>query len=365
MYPWVSSEEFSYSDGLKKVPFYTVAIPENNLTRDAVWTPVYLDEAGKGLMVTLSSPIYDGDTFMGVVSADLTNSKLSTLLECPYESYLVDSTNSVIATTEEVDFKGKVYTLEELVKNTHIDMAEIKAVNGHAVEIVGNYYIYTTEFANAPWKMIMLESIYAILLKALLRTLPVIFICILLLFTMHEVEKRREAEMILIERANTDQLTSAKSRRYLEQKISEEICRADRYKKPLSMIIFDLDHFKSVNDKWGHPVGDDVLVHVAELTKEEVRETDTLARLGGEEFAVLMPETDLQGAKISAERIRNILNENLHKVAGNVTASFGVAERANHETFESWYKRADDAVYLAKEKGRNCVVCAADERDEC
>jgi len=131
------------------------------------------------------------------------------------------------------------------------------------------------------------------------------------------------------------------------------------------MIIFDLDHFKSVNDKWGHPVGDDVLVHVAELTKEAVRETDTLARLGGEEFAVLMPETDLQGAKISAERIRNILNENLHKVAGNVTASFGVAERANHETFESWYKRADDAVYLAKEKGRNCVVCAADERDEC
>lgn len=360
MYPWVSSEEFSYTESLKKVPFYSVAIPENNMSRRAVWTPVYLDEAGKGLMVTLSSPIYYGDTFMGVVSVDLSNSRLSTLLECPYDSYLIDDTTSIIATSEDVSVDGRIHTLDELISGNEIVTAEILAAKGNTVHLVGNYYVYTSTFVNTPWKMITLESIYTTILKAMLRTLPVILICILLLFTMYEVEKRKKAEMVLTETANTDQLTGVKSRRYLEQKISEEICRAERYQKAASLVIFDLDYFKAINDKWGHPVGDEVLLRIAELTKDTIRDVDTVARLGGEEFAILLPETDLKGANILAERIRVVLSKEIHAVAGNVTASFGVAERHSNETFDSWYKRADNAVYLAKEKGRNCVVC--DER---
>ena len=357
MYPWVSSKEFSYKESLKKIPFYSVAIPENNTSREAVWTPVYLDEAGKGLMVTLSSPIYDGDTFMGVVSIDITNRRLSELLQCPYESYLIDAASSVIATTEKLQVDDRIVSLNELVDTAKTDPVEIIASKNDTVQIVGNNYIYTSTFDNTPWRMIMIESIYVIILKAVLGTMPVILICILLLFTLYEVEKRRKAETILIETANTDQLTGSRSRRYLEQKISEEICRADRYHKPTSLIIFDLDHFKSVNDKWGHPVGDEVLIHVANLTKDTVRDVDTVARLGGEEFAVLLPETSLKGAKVLADRICTMLNENIHVVAGPVTASFGLAERRENETFDSWYKRADHAVYLAKEKGRNRVVC--------
>jgi len=357
MYPWVSSKKFSYREALKKVPFYSVAIPENNLSREAVWTPVYLDEAGKGLMVTLSSPIYDEDTFMGVVSIDITNSRFSELLQCPYESYLIDAASSVIATTQEVPANDRIISFGELIQGTKIDPGEIMAANNDTVQIVGNSYVYTSTFDNTPWRMIMTESIYTVILRSLIGTIPVILICILLLFTMYEVEKRRKAETVLIETANTDQLTGSKSRRYLEEKISEEICRADRYHKPTSLIIFDLDHFKSINDQWGHPVGDGVLIHVANLTKDTVRDVDTVARLGGEEFAVLLPETSLKGAKVLADRICTMLNENIHAVAGPVTASFGVAERHENETFDSWYKRADHAVYLAKEKGRNCVVC--------
>lgn len=356
MFPWVSSEEFSYDPALKNVPFYTVAAPENNMSRDAAWTPVYLDKAGKGLMVTLSSPIYNGDDFMGVVSVDITTSKLSELLECHYKTYLVDNTDSIIATSEEIDFSDEAGKFTKMLQNTRIEPLELRSVKANSVQRLNGYYVYVSTFINTPWKMVMLEPAPEVALEALGRSIPVILICILLIFTMYEAEKRRKAEMILLEITNTDQLTGIKSRRYLEQKVEEEGRRADRYQKNLTLILMDLDRFKSINDKWGHPVGDDVLRHVSKLTQDAIRDTDILARIGGEEFAILLPETDRNGGSILAERIREILDRSVHKTSGNVTASFGVAERERGETFDNWYKRADHMLYLAKEKGRNRVV---------
>ena len=155
-----------------------------------------------------------------------------------------------------------------------------------------------------------------------------------------------------------DQLTGAKNRHYLDEIIAGEMARADRYKEPLSMLIFDLDHFKKVNDTWGHPVGDLVLKHTAEIIGERIRKADSLVRIGGEEFVVLMPETRLAGAREAAESLRAALAANDHPIAGKVTASFGVAERMKIEPFSYWYRRADEALYRAKQGGRNCVVAA-------
>ena len=157
-----------------------------------------------------------------------------------------------------------------------------------------------------------------------------------------------------------DQLTGVKNRHYLDEIIAGEMARADRYKQPLSMLIFDLDHFKKVNDTWGHPVGDLVLKHTAEIIGDRIRKADILVRIGGEEFVVLMPETRLAGAREAAESLRAALAANEHPIAGKVTASFGVAERMKIEPFSYWYRRADEALYRAKQGGRNCVV-AADE----
>ena len=138
--------------------------------------------------------------------------------------------------------------------------------------------------------------------------------------------------------------------------------RSDRYQEPLSIIIFDLDHFKKVNDTWGHPIGDEMLKHVAEITNNTIRESDIFIRLGGEEFMIILPNTNITGAVEIAERVRKALEENEHPVAGKQTASFGVAEKIKDDIFNDLYKRADKAVYLAKESGRNRVVRYEDNK---
>ena len=158
-----------------------------------------------------------------------------------------------------------------------------------------------------------------------------------------------------------DALTGAYNRAFFENKIEEEMARAQRYEEPLSMAILDVDKFKLVNDTWGHPVGDAVLKKTAELAQAALRKTDFLVRLGGEEFIVLMPETSLNGALQVAEKIRFQLEAHQHIQAGQVTASFGVAEWLPIEEFSHWYKRTDSALYRAKGGGRNCVIGAEEK----
>lgn len=166
-----------------------------------------------------------------------------------------------------------------------------------------------------------------------------------------------ETNKVLGTIAHTDELTGVYNRYLFDQKIMEEAERADRYHHPLSLVIFDLDHFKKVNDTCGHDAGDHVLIATAELVGNLIRKTDTFARWGGEEFAILMPDTTLDQALQVAEKLRTALAENLDSCAGPVTASFGVAEKLDGELWQRWFKRADLALYRAKNQGRNCVVC--------
>ena len=171
--------------------------------------------------------------------------------------------------------------------------------------------------------------------------------------------KLKKKNEVLETFAGIDELTGMYNRHFLNIRIEEEMASSDRYSEPLSMFILDLDHFKHVNDTWGHPVGDAVLKNTAGITRNIIRTSDVLGRLGGEEFIVLMPQTNLNGALIAAEKIREALDKNRHSIVGKVTASFGVAERKKNESFNSWYKRADEALYQAKEGGRNRVVSSS------
>lgn len=161
----------------------------------------------------------------------------------------------------------------------------------------------------------------------------------------------------LREQAYTDQLTGISNRYFFEKSIGEAFRWADQRHSCISLAIADLDHFKKINDEWGHPVGDKVLIRVAEIAKAVLHDTDKLARLGGEEFIILMPDTDLEEARLLVEKMRITLAKEVHDSAGTVTASFGVAERKAGEHYDSLYRRADEALYMAKEAGRNCVIC--------
>ena len=167
---------------------------------------------------------------------------------------------------------------------------------------------------------------------------------------------QRKLEEQLRQAAIKDELTGLFNRHYFESIINEQMQRADRYEEPLSMVLLDLDHFKQVNDTWGHPVGDELLKLTARTVGKAIRESDMLFRLGGEEFAVLMPRTSLDGALHAAEKIRAAVENNPLATVGIRTASLGAAERMKAESFRHWYKRLDAALYKAKHTGRNRVV---------
>ena len=156
--------------------------------------------------------------------------------------------------------------------------------------------------------------------------------------------------------AYTDSLTHIYNRLHFAHFLDAEIDKVKRYGGTFSIIFFDLDHFKKVNDNFGHPVGDEVLEKITNIVSSANRSADIFARYGGEEFIILAPETDLSGALIHAERLRNDIEKNDFNTAGHVTSSFGVTEFiAESDTVERLFDRVDKALYLAKDRGRNRV----------
>ncbi|MGP1450823.1 MAG: diguanylate cyclase [Wolinella sp.] len=154
-----------------------------------------------------------------------------------------------------------------------------------------------------------------------------------------------------------DSLTRIYNRNKFNDLISREIDLFKRYKQPLSLLIFDIDHFKLVNDTYGHQVGDMVLSKIADIVSHEIRSTDIFARWGGEEFVIITPETSLDGARLLAEKLRaKIESWEFKNIDGHITCSFGVTNILSHEEMETSLNSADELLYQAKDNGRNCVV---------
>lgn len=169
----------------------------------------------------------------------------------------------------------------------------------------------------------------------------------------------KEALTSLAEASNRDGLTGIYNRRFLEESIANEFNRCRRTGGAISLIILDIDHFKHINDTYGHLAGDEVLRTTAKLLETLARCTDTLGRYGGEEFGMLLPDTLLDGAQVFAERVRIYTAEAPIYYSGNaiqVTISAGIAQYHTEMTrYEDLIQEADDALYQAKHAGRNCV----------
>jgi len=161
---------------------------------------------------------------------------------------------------------------------------------------------------------------------------------------------KKELELLSV----TDTLTDIGNRRFFYQKIMDEVKRVDRYGHKLSVIMFDIDFFKNVNDTYGHDVGDKVLIEYTKLISSQLRDEDVFCRIGGEEFIIILPHIELKNALNVAEKLRNSV-EIFNKVVP-ITMSFGVVECSEKEDIETLFKRADEALYKAKDGGRNMVV---------
>ncbi len=156
--------------------------------------------------------------------------------------------------------------------------------------------------------------------------------------------------------ANTDSLTGLFNRRKGWETLEREITRAIRYDRPLSVIMFDIDHFKAINDKYGHLTGDGVLNAISEIVQENLRSTDVLVRWGGEEFIIISTETNLHNAGLVAERLRLSIERNLLPKVEKVTVSFGVVQMEKEDNVVSLMQRVDNRMYQAKSSGRNRVA---------
>ena len=163
--------------------------------------------------------------------------------------------------------------------------------------------------------------------------------------------------------ASTDALTGLPNRQAFTGRANKEFSRSNRYSRPLSLIMIDVDHFKSINDQYGHAAGDHVLTNVGRILGDGLRDSDVLARIGGEEFVLLRPDTPMINAEYVAERMRLGLEVTPIKYQNlelTITASFGVAAISpQDETLDQMLARADQAMYEAKNKGRNQVKSAA------
>jgi diguanylate cyclase (GGDEF)-like protein len=183
----------------------------------------------------------------------------------------------------------------------------------------------------------------------------IVSICI----TVQDVTEIVSYENKLITMSKTDALTGVCNRRYLEDRIKEELARQKRYQRPLSIMIFDIDCFKEINDTYGHQCGDFILTSVVSTVRSSLREVDILARYGGDEFCCVLPDTPLSATHLLADRIRRDVMKSEYVFDDNkiaVTVSIGISgvDKAT-ENSDALFKKADDALYDAKRAGRNRV----------
>lgn len=176
-------------------------------------------------------------------------------------------------------------------------------------------------------------------------------------------EQLREIAFRLEQLSQTDALTGLYNRRYLIEKLEEEVARYQRNRKPFSLIIADIDDFKSINDSYGHECGDYILKQIAKILTVSVRDIDSIGRWGGEEFLILLPETPVNGAQILAERIKNNLHNNVIVYNGTLisaTLTFGIAMFEGEATVDAVIRQADYCMYEGKRKGKDCIIVQID-----
>jgi len=178
-----------------------------------------------------------------------------------------------------------------------------------------------------------------------------------LIGTLTDITERKALEANLAHEASHDSLTGLFNRSHVERAVLHAANEVDRYGGHLGGLLFDLDHFKQVNDNYGHAAGDEVLRRLAELLHHRLREADIVGRWGGEEFLVVLPQTDLKGARQVAEDLRQALESMAMPEAGQVTMSVGCSDYRPGEGTDPFIRRLDDALYAAKDAGRNQVRC--------
>jgi diguanylate cyclase (GGDEF)-like protein len=257
----------------------------------------------------------------------------------------------------------------------HVPLLEREITDGTWVVFEGGRHYAGRRYAgHGGWSFVEFKTPRAITASRLFGITITLLFAILTVIYSVETERLVHDKIALAKRleleeqarkldlqATTDPLTGIFNRLKFNQELAAEMARSARYRgTPLSMVMYDIDHFKAVNDTYGHQRGDQVLVGLTRITAGHIRQTDLLARWGGEEFMILAPNCDGQQAAQLAEKLRRLIGESVFDEVGTVTCSFGVVQFQDGDTAETFTSRADEALYAAKRAGRNCVRSSKD-----
>jgi diguanylate cyclase (GGDEF)-like protein len=191
------------------------------------------------------------------------------------------------------------------------------------------------------------------LIRFMVSSLVLLFVMFITEYSFVKMQRSLN-ELILI-----DPLTKLFNRRKIDEVINNSLKSLQRNNFPLSLVILDIDNFKSINDTYGHLIGDEVLKTISKILKDTFRDVDSVGRWGGEEFIIILPETSLDNAKVSLERLRNTINNYNFDTVGHISCSYGLCTvKESILSQEEFIKYADDALYEAKKSGKDCIVIA-------
>ncbi|MFA5172169.1 MAG: diguanylate cyclase [Sulfuriferula sp.] len=282
-----------------------------------------------------------------------------------YAIFLVDTSGKIILAK---GINTPPVNLWNSQKNGISALFDRALINGEQVSLDTNLFIVGRKVINNQgWSMVILERVslsgtnrlFGIVMTLLVCTLILVLLVILQkiilteLALRHDHEELRKLSEAFEKQSITDTLTGAYNRLKFDAALQMEMKSALRYQTPLALIMYDIDHFKRINDTYGHQVGDKVLQELTTLVANNIRSSDMLARWGGEEFMIIVPHD--QNARALAEKLRYVIASHDFEAINQLTCSFGVANLLTKDTPETFTARADDALYEAKLKGRNRV----------
>lgn len=348
LYPFVPAATYHYSASTYSGLFWRMAQPDVNPHGLRLTTPVYLDQAGKGPMLTVGQPIWVGGKFHGVLCMDVSVATLNQLLrgsDAPLGSlYLLNAQNQVVAASHAEALP------QQSLQQLPVTEAYLAGPTAHVkVFAVGDSGMRVLHYLPNGW----------LALEILKGTAPGVVAALLLWLALALLTRTWTLNRELHRLSEHDALTGALNHRAFQTLLARLFDNYCQHGEVFSLVMVDLDHFKKVNDSFGHAVGDDVLKVLVRLARYLSRRQDRIARLGGEEFVLVLPGTELRDAMKAAVRLRLLLERlNWSKLGlpDKVTASMGCAMvLASDQQAGAVLKRADDAMYRAKQEGRNRV----------
>ncbi|WP_319371745.1 diguanylate cyclase [uncultured Ilyobacter sp.] len=376
IFPKVPKEKYSLLKDINKLDFIKkkLSINKKRGETEPFWSEIYKDPLGDDLLITRGVPVYDGNTLKGLITIGLKSDffikKINSNLISDF--FLVDGRDNALSSrnfdTKEV---SKFYDI--LPKKIYEKRYKLPDMQPCDIEKIGKYYVYYEQSNSAPWRVYYVTNILKLnseLLKGNLVFIAFWFMALIFLYGSSKrkavvVDSQQTIEKLQImlrkidKEVEKDFLTGAYNRKGFTKITNLELDRMKRYHIDACVVMMDIDHFKKFNDTYGHACGDFVLKSFVKVVTKNIRLSDIVGRWGGEEFLILLPETDYKGALLAAEKIRKMVERETfyyHKQSLKITVTMGVSNLNVRKTLEKTVEEADEAMYVGKKDGRNRVV---------